>query len=93
MSAFDIQHDPVARRFFARVEGQEGELVYRQRDEVMEIVRTTVPDAIAGRGIAARLVSAALDFARSNGWRVEPTCSYAAAYIRKHPEYADLVEP
>jgi predicted GNAT family acetyltransferase len=74
------------------VEGQEGELVYRQHDDRMEIVRTTVPAAIGGRGIAAQLVSAALDFARSSGWRVKPTCSYAAAYIRQHPKYADLVD-
>lgn len=90
MTTFSIQHDPAAHRFSAQVEGHEGELVYRQREGRLEIDRTAVPPAIGGRGIAAQLVKAALDFARASGWRVKPNCSYAAAYIRQHPEYADL---
>lgn len=91
MTHFDIQHNPAAQRFFAGVDGHEGELVYRQRDGRMEIVRTSVPAAIGGRGVAAQLVKTALDFARSKGWMVKPTCSYAAGYICQHSEYADLV--
>lgn len=92
MTDFDIQHDPTRRRFLAQVEGHEGAVEYRLDGDRMEIVRTTVPEAIGGRGIAAQLVKAALDFAGANQWRVKPTCSYAAAYIRRHPEYADLVD-
>ena len=33
----------------------------------------------------------ALDAAREQHWRVRPLCSYAAVYVRRHPEYADLV--
>ena len=54
------------------------------------ITHTVVPLAIGGRGIAGDLVKHALDFARSEGLKVLPQCSYAADYIRKHPEYADL---
>jgi predicted GNAT family acetyltransferase len=92
MADFDVQHDPTVHKFFARVEGREGELKYRQDGGRMEILSTTVPAAIGGRGIAAQLVKTALEFARSNGWRVKPTCSYAAAYIRQHPGYADMVD-
>ena len=91
MADFDVQHDPTARKFFAQVDGHEGELVYRRDGNPVELRRTTVPAAIGGRGVAAHLVKAALDWARSDGSRVAPTCSYAAAYIRRHPEYADLV--
>jgi predicted GNAT family acetyltransferase len=92
MTDFDIQHDPAAQKFFVQVEGHEGAIEYRQDGDRMEIVRTTVPEAIGGRGIAAQLVKTALDFAGAQGLRVKPTCSYAAAYIRRHPEYADLVD-
>lgn len=87
-----IQHDPEAGRFSVQVEGYEGELHYRRRDGRMEIDRTAVPAPIGGRGIAGQLVKAALDVARESGWRVKPHCSYAAAYIRQHPAYADLVD-
>lgn len=91
MPTFDIQHDPITQKFLALVEGHRGQLVYRRDDSLMDIVSTTVPATIGNRGVAAQLVKAALDFARSNGWRVKPTCSYAAGYLRRHPEYADLV--
>jgi uncharacterized protein len=92
MADFNVQHDPAGQKFFARVEGHEGELKYRRDGGRMEILSTTVPAAIGGRGIAAQLVKTAMEFARSNGWRVKPTCSYAAAYIRRHPDYADMVD-
>lgn len=50
-----------------------------------------VPPAIGGRGIVGELVRASLDFARNQGLKVVPQCSYAADWIDKHPDYADLL--
>jgi predicted GNAT family acetyltransferase len=33
-----------------------------------------------------------LETARQQGLKVAPLCPYAAAYIRRHPEFGDLVE-
>ena len=88
----DVHHDPDARRLHTRVEGHEADLRYSLRDGRMVIDHTGVPDAIGGRGIAGILVKAALDLARARGWRVVPACSYSAAYVQRHPEYADLIE-
>lgn len=88
----DVHHDPDARRLHTRVEGHEAELRYSLRGGRMVIDHTGVPDAIGGRGIAGILVKAALDLARARGWRVVPACSYSAAYVQRHPEYADLVD-
>ncbi|MGE4368921.1 MAG: GNAT family N-acetyltransferase [Burkholderiaceae bacterium] len=66
-------------------------LDYDLADNVMTITHTGVPDAVGGRGIAADLTRFALDTARANGWAVRPQCTYAQAYIRRHPDYADLV--
>jgi predicted GNAT family acetyltransferase len=90
--SLDLHHAPAARRFAARLDGREAELLYSLRDGRMVIDHTGVPDAIGGRGVAAALVKAALDHARSQGWRVVPACSYSAAYVQRHPEYADLVD-
>ena len=89
--AFDIRHDLAARRFETRVDGFECVLDYVERAGVMTITHTGVPSAAGGRGIAAALVQAALDTARANGWRVVPACSYAAAWIRRHPGYQDML--
>ena len=36
-------------------------------------------------------MEAALTHARASGWRVVPRCSYAIAYLAKHPGSADIV--
>lgn len=86
-----IHHAADAGRFSTEVDGHEAELVYRLRDGSLVIEHTGVPEPIGGRGIAAALVKAALDHARAAGLKVVPACSYAAIYIRRHPEYEDLL--
>jgi predicted GNAT family acetyltransferase len=58
----------------------------------MTITHVRVPDPIAGRGIAGDLTAAALAEARREGWRVVPQCPYADAYMRRHPQWSDLLE-
>jgi predicted GNAT family acetyltransferase len=81
-----IQHDSGRQRFTAEVEGQEAVLDYTLAGNRMTIVHTGVPAAMRGRGIAAALMQAALDAARIPGWTVIPVCSYAVAYMRRHPD-------
>ena len=49
-----------------------------------------VPPAIGGRGIAAALVQAAVEYARAEGLKVDPRCSYADAWMRRHPQHDNL---
>ena len=79
--------------FYAEVEGQRAVLNYRCKDGTMTILHTGVPPAIGGRGVAADLTRKALEFARSRQWKVRPLCSYAALFMRQHPEFADLLAP
>jgi predicted GNAT family acetyltransferase len=52
-------------------------------------VHTEVSPTVEGEGLGSRLVSGALDDIRARGLEVVPLCPVAAAYIRRHPEYAD----
>jgi predicted GNAT family acetyltransferase len=81
-----VDHDTEAQRFSTVVDGERALLDYRLSNRVMTITHTGVPPAIAGRGIAAELMHAAVEAARAAGWTVNPVCSYAAAYMRRHPE-------
>jgi uncharacterized protein len=80
----------------ARFEVGEGDalavLEYRLAGRKMIFTHTGVPPALEGRGIASRLARAGLDYARARGLKVVPLCSFIAGYVRKHPEYQDLVE-
>jgi predicted GNAT family acetyltransferase len=92
MRPIDIQHDATALRFHANVDGGEAECIYRLAGSLMNIVHTEVPPQAEGQGVAAALVRAALSQARAMGWRVRPSCSYVASYMRRHPETQDLLE-
>jgi predicted GNAT family acetyltransferase len=81
-----VDHDTESQRFSTVVDGQRAVLDYQVSNRIMAITHTVVPPAIAGRGIAAELMHAAVTTARTAGWTVNPVCSYAAAYMRRHPE-------
>lgn len=88
-----IHHDEGRKRFTVEEEGSEAFVEYAREGDVLVIVHTIVPKEMGGRGIAGRLVEAALQHAREQGLKVRPDCSYAEAYMRKHPEHAGLLAP
>lgn len=87
----EVSHDEAAHRLSIEVDGERAVLDYTIAGGVMTITHTGVPQAIGGRGIAGELMRAALDTAQKAGWKVIPACSYAAAYLAKHPDAAAKV--
>lgn len=67
-----------------------GRLTYKKRGDVYVADHTLVPSEIGGRGIAARLVEALIEDARSEGFTIVPQCSYVEAAFRRHPDWSDL---
>jgi uncharacterized protein len=90
-ASIPIVHRAEASRFEARLSEGLALCVYRRDGDVLLLTHTEVPMALEGRGIAAELVRASLDWARAEGLRVRPLCSYVAAYMRRHPETQDLL--
>ncbi len=85
-----IVHNVAASRFETTVEGHTAYTNYSIRDGVMAMPHTVVPRPIGGRGVAEQLVAAAMAHARAHGLKVDPQCSYVAAYMRRHPDVQDL---
>ena len=92
MDVMNVTHSPQADRFEARVQDHLSLCSYRRQGDVLVLHHTEVPPALQGQGVAAALVQAALDWARAQGLHVRPTCSYVAAYMRRHPQTQDLLE-
>ena len=87
-----VHHDPATRRFTLAVPSGTAELAYAAAGPgVLEYYSTYVPPDDRGKGIADRLVQAAVDYARSEGVRIIPSCWYVAAWLRQHPQHADLI--
>ncbi len=89
-NALLIVHNLTEKRFEVEVEGSLAVLDYDLSNGVITFTHTGVPSAIEGRGIAGKLVQRGLNYAREEGLKVIPACSYVVRYIERHPEYQDL---
>ncbi len=91
LNKLTVTHNEAAQRFELLVDGLRALLTYRRFPDRIVLVHTEVPQPLEGHGLAAKLSRFALDFARANHLRVVSLCPYVSSFIRKHPEYQDLV--
>jgi hypothetical protein len=89
----DVTRNDARRRFEAAVDGHTGVLTYREAAGRVTLIHTEVPAELRGRGVAGELARAALEDARRRRVLVRPLCPFVQAFMKRHPEYADLVAP
>ena len=88
----DIVRDNKAQHRFEMGAGDGTAVVhYSLAPGVITLTHTEVPAALRGRGIASRLTRGVLEAARAEGLKVVPRCSFVAAFMRRHPEFNDLL--
>ena len=61
-------------------------------DGTMIVEYVEVDPSLRGKSMGVRLVAAAVDWARANGHRIVPLCSYARAVLERTPEYQDVLK-
>jgi predicted GNAT family acetyltransferase len=90
----EIRNNPERSRYEAHLGGAvAGFAAYRMRGNPADIVvftHTEVDPAYEGEGVGSALAKAALDDVRLRGLGLVAMCPFISAYIRRHPEYADL---
>jgi predicted GNAT family acetyltransferase len=86
-----VIHNEEAERFETEVDGYFAEAAYYRTGNKIVFTHTGVPRPIGGKGVANKLVKTALDYARENNLEVVPHCSFVSVFLRRHPEYQDLV--
>jgi uncharacterized protein len=87
-----IVDNPDEQRYEARLgDDLVGYLAYGLEPELITLVHTEVERSVKGQGVGSRLVAAALDDIRGRGLSARILCPFARAYVRRHPEYSDLM--
>lgn len=92
----DIQHhqETTQGAFLAVENGRNvGELTYVYiKEKTIRIDHTLVHPGQRGKGLAHRLVKAAVDYARAEGLTIVPVCSFVVTDFKRHPEYEDVLD-
>ncbi|MCQ9615679.1 N-acetyltransferase [Paenalcaligenes niemegkensis] len=86
-----VHHNVDQQRFEILEDNVTCVLDYRLSNNVLTVTHTGVPQVVGGRGVAADLTAAALEYVKNHNLKVIPQCSYTAAYINRHPEHKNLV--
>ncbi len=93
MADLTVRDNLEARRYEAVLDGEVvGIAQYRSVPGRIVFTHTEVDDAVEGQGIGSRLAAGALDDVRQRGLRATLHCPFISAYVRRHPEYADIVD-
>lgn len=87
-----VSDEPERRRFVVTVNGRlAGHVQYRLRPPNLVVAHTEIDPEFQGRGLGGLLARAALDVARERGLVVDNMCPFVAAWIDRHPDYAELL--
>jgi predicted GNAT family acetyltransferase len=88
-----ITDNAEAHQYEARVGAELAAIAqYRLRDDRVVFVHTEVFPRWKSKGIASRLVRAALDDVVARGLMITPLCPFVSGYLRRHPQYLPRVD-
>jgi predicted GNAT family acetyltransferase len=86
-----VRDNTALSRYELDAEGAVAFANYRRAPGTVIITHTETPRALRGRGVASELVRGALQLIRADGNKVVAGCGFVVDYLRKHPEFSDLV--
>ena len=86
-----LRQNVARNRYEFDVDGGEALAFYRLADGVMTFTHTEVPAQLRGRGLGSQMMHAVLHDVRAQRLKVVPRCPFVSDYIRRNPEFADLL--
>jgi len=88
----EVTHNPEEHRFELTRDGHLAVLDYIMMDDIIIFTHTGVPPEIEGGNVGVNLAQTGLEYARQNGLGVRSKCWFVSKYLRRRPEYQDLLK-
>lgn len=79
--------------FYLVIENKKATLSFSLTSGELIAESVFTPVELRGKGIAARLTGAMVDYAEKNGLKIYPVCPYVIEYFRKRPDLDGLLSP
>jgi predicted GNAT family acetyltransferase len=89
---YQVVHERKYQQFSIALGEDDAELAYSvPESKVLDFTHSYVPESERGKGLAEKLVVAALHFAKENDHKIIASCPVVASYLERHPEFHYLV--
>lgn len=86
-----VTDNEVEHRFELAENGFVAFASYRRDGNAYRIPHVEAPPELRGKGTAGRLMEGIVARSRERGFKIVPTCPYAVAWFRRHPDAADAL--
>ena len=93
MPADKIVDNAALHRFELKHDDETAFVLYSKTQNVIKLIHTEVPEALRGQGVGSKLVAGVLREAQEKNLSVVPSCPFVAQYVKRHPEFASIVDP
>lgn len=81
----NVKNNQHANRYEMRVGDDFATVDYRLEGSKLIILHVEVPEALHNRGLASELMYDVVADAKARHLTIVPVCSYAVAYLERHP--------
>ena len=92
-TSHQIRKNEAAKRYEMDVDGKIAYIDYAMAPDKIFLTHTEVPESLEGQGIGSKMVKLVLEEVKQSGKALMPLCPFVASYIRKHPEWKEIVAP
>jgi Predicted acetyltransferase len=89
--SFAVSNNTEQQQFEVHEDGEIAVLQYRFHESVIWLMHTEVPAKLEGKGIASDLARFGLEWAKENHMKAKVICPFVAVFLKRHPEYLDIV--
>lgn len=86
-----VIHDKKSKKFKVALDSYEAVLMYARKGDVLDFYHIYVPDPYRKRGLAAKILIEAFEYAGKEGFRVVPSCPFIAGeFLPRFSKYQNL---
>lgn len=87
----ELINNEAKKRYEIHFEDSVAFIEYIKTKENIYLTHTEVPKKLEGKGIGSAMVLATLKDVKDKGLILIPLCPFVALYIKRHPEWKELV--
>ncbi|WP_346427411.1 GNAT family N-acetyltransferase [Caulobacter sp. 17J65-9] len=91
MSETAFRHLPEQKRFEWPMDGGEVWARYSRDGDTLAVLHVEADPALRGTGAAGRFMQALVEWARAEGVKLRPVCSYAAVWLQRSKASHDVL--